>query len=106
MSDAPPELGRVALYLDQGSTERCLLFALRQRLLEQAAEPVLCALDLEEILDLLTCPRTRDVCAQKHATQHLTSSEPGGLHKGVQTRHVFIADARTNEVSKRGTTTY
>jgi hypothetical protein len=34
MRDAPPELGRIAFHLDQGSAKRRLFLSLRQRLLE------------------------------------------------------------------------
>jgi hypothetical protein len=56
MRDAPPELGRIAFHLDQGSAKRRLFLSLRQRLLEQAAKTTLLALDPQEILNLL--PRT------------------------------------------------
>ena len=56
MRDAPPELGRIAFHLDQGSAKRRLFLSLRQRLLEQAAKTSLLAFDPQEILNLL--PRT------------------------------------------------
>jgi hypothetical protein len=56
MCDAPPELGRIAFHLDQGSAKRRLFLSFRQRLLEQATKAVVLTLDPQEILNLL--PRT------------------------------------------------
>ena len=61
MREDAPELGRVAFHLDQGAAKLGFFFSLRQRLLEQAAEAVLLSLDPQEILNLLTRTRARDL---------------------------------------------
>jgi hypothetical protein len=56
-----PELGRVALDLDQGAAKLGFFFSLGQSLLEQAAKAVLFPLDPQEILNLLPRTRARDL---------------------------------------------
>ena len=62
------ELGPVAFDFDEGAAELGLFGTLRERLLEQTAEPVLLALNPKDVLNLLQSARARDVSGQKQTT--------------------------------------
>ena len=61
MSDDAPELGPVAFHLDEGAAKLGLFGALRECFFEQTTEPVLLALNPEDVLNFLASTRTRDV---------------------------------------------
>ncbi len=76
MRNDTPELGRIALHLDQRSAKRRLLLTLGQCLLEQAAKAVLLSLNPQQILNLLTRPRARDLGLEERASHDLVALEP------------------------------
>ena len=100
MCQDTPELARVAFHLDQGAAKLGLFGALRERLLEQTAEPVLLALNPEDILHSLQGARTRDVGGQNQTTQDLSTGETGRILKGSEVGEVLIADPHTDEMPK------
>ena len=57
MSDTPPELGRIAFHLDQGSAQGGLFLTLGKRLLEQTPKTVLLSCNPQEVLNLLSTDR-------------------------------------------------
>ena len=68
MCDDAPELGLIALHLDQRAAKHGFLFALGQRLLEQTTKAVLLPLDPQEILNLLPRACAWDLRIQKRET--------------------------------------
>jgi hypothetical protein len=68
VGDDAPELGSVAFHFDERSAKLGLLGSLGERLLEQTAEPVLLALNPEDVLNFLPRTRARDVSGQKETT--------------------------------------
>ena len=76
MRNHTPELGLIALHLDQRSAKRRLLLTLGQCLLEQAAKAVLLSLNPQKILNLLTRPRARDLGLEERASHDLVALEP------------------------------
>ncbi len=97
--DAPPELGRVAFHLDQGSAKGRLFLSLRQRLLEQAAKTVLLTLDPQEILNLLPRTCAWDFRIQKRSTNKLSAGVSRGLPKSFQPGEMFVPHANADEMA-------
>jgi len=76
MGDDAPELGSVALHFDEGATKLSLLRSFGERLLEQAAEPILFALDSEDVLNFPPGTRARNIDVQEHASHDFVAREP------------------------------
>jgi len=68
MRDDASELGSIAFDFDEGAAKLGLFGALPECFVEQAAEPVLLALNPEDILNFLQSARARDVSGQKQTT--------------------------------------
>jgi len=68
MRDHASELGSVAFNFDESAAKLRLFCSVGERLLEQTAEPVLLALNPEDVLNFLQGARARDVSGQKQTT--------------------------------------
>ena len=93
MRDHASELGSVLFDLDKGAAKFRLLRALREGFLQQAAEPVLLALNPEDVLNLLPSARARDLGVQKHAPHHFVASEAARVCEVLQVTCVRIGQA-------------
>ena len=100
MGDHTSELGPIAFDFDEGPAKLGLFGALRECFLEQTTEPVLLALNPEDILHSLQGARTRDVGGQNQTTQDLSTGETGRILKGSEVGEVLIADPHTDEMPK------
>ena len=100
MGDHASELGPVAFDFDEGAAKLGLFGALRECFLEQTAEPVLLALNPEDILDFLQSTRARDVSGQNQTTQDLSTGEPGRILEGFEVGEMLIANAYPDEMRK------
>jgi hypothetical protein len=96
--DDAPEVGRIAFHFNERSTKRRLFFTLGQRLFEQTAETVLLPLDPQKVLNFLARACARNFGVQERAPQELSATEPSGIHECLETHHVFIPDAHTDEM--------
>ena len=100
MGDDASELGSVALDFDERAAKRALFRALRECFLQQTAEPVLLALNPEDVLNFLASTRTGDVSSQKQTTQDLSTGETGRILEGLEAGEMLIADTQANEMPK------
>jgi len=100
MRDNASELGAVAFDFDEGAAKLALLGALRECFLEQTAEPVLLALNPEDILNFPQSARTRDVSGQNETTQDLATGKSGRILEGFEVSEMLIADPHTDEMPK------
>ena len=100
MRDHASELGPIAFDLDEGAAKLGLFGALRERLLEQTAEPILLALNPENVLNFLQSARARDVSGQNQTTQDLSTAEPGRILEGFEVGEMLIADPYPDEMRK------
>jgi hypothetical protein len=83
MGNHASELGPIAFDFDEGAAKLGLFGALRECFLEQTAEPVLLALNPEDVLNFLQSARARDVSGQKQTTG---TGGSGGAATTPQTR--------------------
>jgi hypothetical protein len=102
MRDHASELSPVAFNFDKSPAKLGLFGALRECFLEQAAEPVLLALNPEDVLNFLQSARARDVSGQNQTTQDLSTAtgEPGRILEGFEVGEMLIADPHANEMLK------
>jgi ABC-type branched-subunit amino acid transport system substrate-binding protein len=100
MCDHASELGPVAFDFDEGPAKLGLFGTLRKRLLEQTAEPVLLALDPEDVLNFLQSARARNVSGQKQTTYDLSTAETGRVLEGFEVGEMLIADPYSDEMAK------
>jgi len=100
MRDDASELGPVAFHLDEGPAKLGLFGAFRECFLEQTTEPVLLALNPEDVSNLLQGARPRDVSGQNQTAQDLSTGEPGRSLEGFEAGEVLVADPHANEMPK------
>jgi len=91
-----PELSSVALHFNESPAKLGLLRALGQRLLEQAAEPILFALDSENILNFLPGTSARNLDTQEQATHDFIPREPARTCEVVEVDRVRIGESHSN----------
>jgi len=68
MRDHASELSPIALNFDKGVAKLALFGTLGKCFLQQAAEPILLALNPEDVLDFLPSAGARNVSGQKQTT--------------------------------------
>ncbi len=88
--DAPTELDRIALYLDQRSSERRLFLTLGQCLFEQAVKTVLLSLNTQEILNLLTRPRAWNLGLEEGAPHDLVALEATRRRQALEASDMLL----------------
>ena len=91
MRDHAPKLGPVAFDFDKRAAKLRLFRSLGECLLEQTAEPILLALNPEDVLDFLPSARARNVSGQKQTTKDLSPRKPGSFPKGIEMGDVLAA---------------
>jgi len=74
--------------------------ALRKRLLQQTAEPVLLALNPQKVLDLLECTCAGNFSGQKQTAQDFSTAETGRILESSETGEMIITDPHTDEMPK------
>jgi len=91
-----PELGSVALHFDEGATKLGLLCSFGERLLEQAAEPILFALDSEEVLNFPPGTRARNLGVQEHASHYFVAREPACSRQIFEVGRVHVSEPHSD----------
>jgi hypothetical protein len=98
MRDRAPELGAVAFNFDKGAAKLGLFGALRERFLQQAAEPVLLALNPEDVLNFLPGARARNLSVQEHASYDLVAREATCVCEVVKVSGVRVSQAHRDSM--------
>ena len=93
MRDHASKLRPVAFDFDQGPTKLGLFGALRERFLQQAAEPVLLPLNPEDVLNLLPSSRAWNLGVREQAPHHFVAREAARACDLLEVSHVCIGQA-------------
>jgi len=100
VGDDAPQLSRIAFDFDEGAAKLMGFSALRKRLLQETAEPVLRALNPQKVLDLLECTCAGNSSCQKQTAQDLSTAETGRVLEGLKMGEMIITDPHTDEMPK------
>ena len=93
MGEDAPELSSVALHFDEGAAKLSLLSSFSERLLEQATETVLFALNPEDVLHFLPGTSARNLDGQQQAAHDFVAREPARTCELVEVDRMRVRES-------------
>ena len=98
MIDDAPELGTVSFHLDEGAAKLTGFSPLRKSFLQQAAQPILLPLNPEDVLNLLTSTRARNLGVREDASHHFVAREAARVCELLKVCRMRISQAHRDSM--------